>query len=128
VLSCSRDVKKIKTDNISAYTSELKLDIDDFDALLFIPLEGCGICIEGAIDFYKSNKQNTSILYIFCTCKPHNYPFLNDTESVNVFIDKKNAAINYEILTTAPVAYFKKDDAFIIKQMENKNDYHLFYQ
>lgn len=110
ISSCSLlvDDKDNKEKALNKFTNEAEIDIDDYKAIIFTPLEGCGSCIQKSIDFYQNNSQNTDFFFIFCTYKPYAYDFLKNNENYNIFIDKKNIAIKNYILSTAPVVY-KKD-------------------
>lgn len=97
---------------LNKFVEEFQADVSDFDAILFIPLEGCGSCIEHGVGFYMENKDNPSILFVFCTYKPYSYDYLQDINSSNVIIDKANMAIRHRILSTGPVVYVKENGEF----------------
>lgn len=110
ITSCNRqpDLERV----LQSFASEAEADISDYGAILFIPLEGCGSCIQRGTEFYQNNGDNTNILFVFCTYKPYAYDFLKNNNRSNVIIDNKNVAIRDKILSTAPVAYIKESSHF----------------
>ena len=101
--SCNKQPNLEKA--LQNFATESEADISDYGAILFIPLEGCGSCIQRSTEFYHNNGDNTNILFIFCTYKPYAYDFLKSNNRSNVIIDKNNVAIRNKILSTAPTAY-----------------------
>lgn len=97
---------------LNVFVKELDIDISDYKSILFIPLEGCGSCIEHRVEFYKEYSDDIDILYVFCTYKPYNYDYLKNIDRSNVIVDSKNIAIKHQILSTAPVVYKKVDDRY----------------
>lgn len=97
---------------LNKFVEELQADVSDFDAILFIPLEGCGSCIEHGVGFFKEYKDIPSILFVFCTYKPYSYDYLKNVDSPNVIVDKSNMAIKHHILSTVPVVYKKENGVF----------------
>lgn len=108
--SCNKQPDSEKA--LHTFATEVEADISDYGAILFIPLEGCGSCIQRSTEFYQNNGDNTNILFVFCTYKPYAYEFLKNNNRSNVIIDKKNVAIRNKILSTAPVAYIKESSYF----------------
>ena len=112
-VGCACNRQNSMEEALDNYVAETEADISDFRAILFLPLEGCGSCIQHGIEFYKENADNTEILFVFCTYKPYGYDFLKDNNRGNVIIDKKNIAIKNQILTTAPVLYKHNGERFV---------------
>lgn len=109
-ISCNKqpDLEK----SLRTFATEIDADISDYGAILFIPLEGCGSCIQRGSEFYQKNGDNINILFVFCTYKPYAYDFLKNNNRSNVIIDNKNVAIRNKILSTAPVAYVRESSHF----------------
>lgn len=121
-LSLAGCVKKddASEDVISLYSHEVALDVSDYKAILFIPLEGCGSCIQNSVEFFKENSDNTDILYVFCTHKPFAYQFLKEYNGYNVHVDRQCVAIKHHILSTAPSLFVREGDSFVSRGIPDK--------
>ena len=112
ITSCNRqpDLERV----LQSFASEAEADISDYGAILFIPLEDCGSCIQRGTEFYQNNGDNTNILFVFCTYKPkpYAYDFLKNNNRGNVVIDKNDVAIQNKILSTAPIVYKRNNNKY----------------
>ena len=112
ICACSGKQSNAEVESLNQFVAELEIDISDYKSILFIPLEGCGSCIENGVDFYKNHCENDEVLFVFCTYQPHAYDYLRNNERANVVIDKRNIAIKHRVLSTAPVAYKRENSEF----------------
>ncbi len=109
-ISCNKQPDLEKA--LQTFAIEAEADISDYEVILFIPLEGCGSCIEHSTEFYQNNCDNTNILFVFCTYKPYAYDFLKNNNRGNVVIDKNDVAIQNKILSTAPIVYKRNNNKY----------------
>lgn len=110
ITSCDKQYKMQSA--LEEFAVQSGVNLNGYNTILFIPLEGCSSCIQRSIEFYQDNYDNHNILFVFCTYKPYAYDFLRTNKLCNVVIDKKNIAIRNKILTTAPTIYIKETNKF----------------
>lgn len=105
IIGCKKETNSLNEDAIDKFVMDMDVDISDYNSILFIPLEGCGSCIEKGVEFYKNYCDDSGILYVICTHKPFAYDYLKNIDRPNVIVDQEGLAIKNKILTTAPVVY-----------------------
>jgi len=129
---CSCNKKNGEADEmveaLEMFTKETDIDISDYNSILFIPLEGCGSCIEKGVGFFREYCDDDRILYVMCTHKPFAYEYLKNNDKPNVIVDKRGIAIKNKILSTAPVVYKKDNDKFkCLGTATSSFDYNLLF-
>lgn len=82
--------------------------------LIIIPGNGCGSCIQGAMDHIR---EATDTVYVFMCDTEKDFFLLSggkkSTDFNNLYLDKDKVSARLKMVTTFPMVYFLKDGKYV---------------
>jgi len=106
LISCSKTEFEIKKDNLLRFLD--KDAIENIDAVILIPISGCGSCIKEMVSYSLKNLDNKKLKFIIVGLhKKEIYAVYNDINDYKnkLTIDTKLILEGLKMVSTSPVVY-----------------------
>lgn len=110
--------------------NQATMDLTKYEAVIFIPVEGCGSCILQSVSFLKSNSSNGKYCFIINANSSKESNIVIGEENMNlenVMLDSEYSSIRKGLVGLKPVVYFlDKDKVIDRKELSDENSAEIF--
>ncbi len=100
-------------------------NLDSFDHVVIVPIQGCNYCVEATTMFLKRNIANNNILFIVVAKNKSELVNLispESTERANFLLDDQLLSSKYGLVKLYPVLYSKKQGQYFDTRVEINAD------